>query len=83
MTRSELVDLIENAGDIMFDCLDKHYTILTWTDDGILIGEQITETQKKERNEYFDSAEELVAEFKVNGIHLYDLLDSINITFCN
>ncbi len=83
MTRNELVDLIENGGDIMFDCLDKHFTILTWTDQGIFIGEQITENQKKDIHEYFDSAEQLVAEFKVNGIHLYDLLDKINITFCN
>lgn len=83
MTRNELVNLIDNGGDIMFDCLDKHYTILTWTDDGILIGEQITDTQKEEINEYFETAEQLVSEFKVNGIPLYDLLDKINITFCN
>lgn len=83
MTRNELVNLIENGGDIMFDCMDKHYTILTWTDDGILIGEQITNTQKEEINEYFDTAEQLVSEFKVNGIPLCDLLDKINITFCN
>lgn len=80
MTRNELVNLIDNGGDIMFDCLDKHYTILTWTDNGILIGEQITATQKEEINEYFDTAEQLVSEFKVNGIHLYDLLDEIKIT---
>ncbi|MGN1114311.1 MAG: hypothetical protein ACI4RC_04240 [Oscillospiraceae bacterium] len=83
MTRNELIDLIENGGDIMFDCLDKHYTILTWTDDGIFIGEQITENQKEDIHEYFDSAEHLVSNFKVNGVHLYDLLDKINITFCN
>lgn len=83
MTRSELVDLIENGGDIMFDCLDKHYTILTWTKEGIFIGEQITETQKEDIHEYFESAEQLVSNFKVNGIHLYELLDEINITFCN
>lgn len=80
MTRSELVDLIENGRDILFDCLDKHYTILTWTAEGIFIGEQITETQKEDVHEYFDSAEDLVSNFKVNGIHLYNLLDEVKIT---
>ncbi|MDO5125344.1 MAG: hypothetical protein Q4D35_03090 [Ruminococcus sp.] len=83
MTKSEFIDLIENGGDIMFDCLDKHYTILTWTDDGIFIGEQITETQKEEISEYFNSAEDLVANFKVHGIPLGELIDEVNVTFCN
>ncbi len=80
MTKNELIDLIENSGDIMFDCLDKHYSVFTWTEDGIFIGEQITEEQPEDIHEYFDTAEELVNNFKVNGIHLYDLLDKIKIT---
>lgn len=80
MTRNELVELIENGRDIMFDCLDKHYTILTWTNEGIFIGEQITDTQRDDIHEYYDTAEQLVSNFKVNGIYLYELLDKITIT---
>ncbi|SDA20100.1 hypothetical protein SAMN02910447_01681 [Ruminococcus sp. YE71] len=83
MTKKELIELIDTSGDIMFDCEDKHYTILTWTDEGIFIGEQITETQKKDRHEYFKTGEQLVSEFLVNGKPLGDICDRIVITFSN
>lgn len=40
MTRSEFIRKIEEGRDIMFDVLGRHYTILTWLDEGIGIGEQ-------------------------------------------
>lgn len=34
----QLKDLIDSGGDIEFSVCGKKYTILPWTDDGIVIG---------------------------------------------
>lgn len=76
MTRNEFIEKINNGYDIMLDVLDKHLTILTWTEKGIFIGEQ-----NKEGDEmYFTSAEELADKYLVNGTPIGLLSDNVIIT---
>lgn len=77
MTKKTLIDKIENGSDIMFDVAGKHFTILTWMDDGIAIGEQHPNDGELQ---YFDSAEELVDGFEVDGKSLASLADKVVIT---
>jgi len=77
MTKSELIEQIENGSDIMFDVAKKHFTILTWTDDGIAIGEQFPNDGELQ---YYESAEDLVEGFMVNGRPLGSLAKDIVIT---
>ncbi len=76
MTKSELIKKITYGSDIMFDVRGKHYTILTWPDKGIAIGEQGI----YEEPLYFDSAEDLVNHFMVDAVPLSDLCSEIVIT---
>ena len=76
MTKNEFVSKIDNGYDIMFDILDRHFTIVTWLDEGIGIGEQ----RKNTPPEIFRTAEELVECFKVDGRTLAELVDDIVIT---
>lgn len=77
MTRAELVDKIDNGSDIMFSVVGKQYTVLTWTDDGIAIGEQHPNDGELQ---YFDTPEELVDTFMIAGKTLGELADKIVIT---
>ncbi len=53
MNRNEFIDKIEKGSDITFDVCGRHFTILTWLDDGIGIDEQ----HPKDGNvQYYDSA---------------------------
>ena len=76
MTRKELIEKIDKGSDILFDVAGRHFTILTWTDKGIAIGEQ----NKNTPAEYFDSPEALVDNFKVDGVTLAELSRGIVIT---
>ena len=76
MTKNEFISKIDNGYDIMFDVLDRHFTIVTWLDEGIGIGEQ----HKNSSPEIFGTAEELVECFKVDGRTLADLAEAIKIT---
>lgn len=77
MTRAELIDKIDNGSDIMFSVAGKQYTILTWTDDGIAIGEQYPNDSEIK---YFDTPEELVDNFKIAGKPLGEMSKEIVIT---
>lgn len=77
MTRNELIEKIENGSDILFDVSGKHYTILTWCDEGIAIGEQ---NRPEDPLLYFPTAKELVENFKVNGVPLGELAAGVRIT---
>lgn len=77
MTKKELIDKIVNGCDIMFDVAGKHFTILTWTDEGIAIGEQHPNDGELQ---YFDSAEDLVDGFMVDGKSLSSLSAKVVIT---
>ena len=76
MTKEEFKDLIENGRDIMFDVSGKHYTILTWWDDGILIAEQNTENHKG----VFSNEADLLDNYHIDGIPLGKLSEQIVIT---
>lgn len=77
MTKNEFIDKIENGSDIMFDVADRHFSIFTWMDEGIGIGEQYPHDDKMQ---YFDSAEALVENYTVDGKPLSDLIDKVVIT---
>lgn len=77
MTKSELIEKIDNGNDIMFNVGNRRYTILTWTDEGIAIGEQHPNDGELQ---YYDSSEELVEGFKINGKPLASLSEQIVIT---
>lgn len=72
-----MIDKIDNGNDIMLSVAGKRYTILTWTDDGIAIGE-------RHPNDgdllYFDTAEELVDGFKVGDKSLGEMSKEVRIT---
>lgn len=77
MTKSDFINKIESGSDIMFDVYDKHYTILTWCDDGIGIDEQ---HPNEKGMRYFGSASELAEKFLVNNIPIGELTNEIIIT---
>ena len=63
MTKEELVSLIEDGSDIVFEVNDKSFTILTWTEGGISIAEGYKpETEKK-----YKIATDLVSEYIIDG----------------
>lgn len=77
MTENEFIEIVEPGGDIMFDCHGKHYTILMWTDEPIYIAEQVTEENEAE----FDTIEELMNNYMIDGVPLKDRVNEIKITF--
>ena len=77
MTRAELIDIIDNGSDIMFSVAGRHYTILTWTDKGIAIGEQYPNDHEIR---YFETAEELVDHTVIDGKSLGEMAGEIVIT---
>lgn len=77
MKKDELIAKIENGRDIMFDVGSRHYTIITWLDDGIGIGEQ--NKPEKEISVYPD-ADTLLKDFLVDGKPLGDLAEKVVIT---
>ena len=77
MTRSEFITKIENGYDNMFDVAGKHYTILTWTDAGIEIGEQ---NRPDVPIQCFATAEQLVDNFLVHDVPLSKLVQKVVIT---
>lgn len=77
MTKLELIDLIANGRDIMFDVAGKHYTILTWCEEGIGIDQQYPNDFQMS---YYPDATALVENFKVNSVPLGELAAGIRIT---
>lgn len=77
MTRDDLIEKIECGSDIMFDVKEKHFTIITWADAGIYIDEQYPNDI---RGETFESAEELVDHFMIDGNSLGELASEVVIT---
>lgn len=76
MSKDELIDKIDNGNDILFDVSGRHFTILTWMDEGIAIGEQQTDGDLQ----FFDTAEDLVEQFVVGGKTLAELAKQVVIT---
>ncbi len=77
MTKAELIKKIYEGSDIMFDVEDKHFTILTWTEKGINIGEQYP---KEPKDQYFATPEELLDNYLIDGIPLGELSEKVVIT---
>ncbi len=77
MTKTEFIKKIENGSDIMFDVGDRHFTILTWIDDGFFIDEQFPNDNKEAS---FKTATELVEKYKIGDVPLANLCDKIRIT---
>ena len=77
MKKSEFIVKIENGRDIMFDVGEHHYTIITWLDEGIGIGEQ-----NKPQSEIliYPDADALLKDFLVDDKPLGDLTENIVIT---
>ena len=82
MTNKEFISIIDNSGDIMLTCGKHKLTIITWADEGIGIGFQ-NENPEMNKIQYFSSSTELVKNFLLDGIPLENMVDEINITFCN
>ena len=77
MTKKELNNLIAEGSDIMFSVAGRNFTIITWTDDGIAIGEQ---SPNDGELEFFETPEDLLEKFMVNGAPLGQLADKVTIT---
>ena len=77
MTKDDFVEKIENGSDIMFSVSGKQFTILTWMDDGIAIGEQHPNDGDLQ---YYDTAEDLVERFMIDGKPLGAIASNIKIT---
>ena len=77
MTKNEFINKIERGSDIMFDVHDKHFTILTWCNEGIGIDEQ---HPNEKGMQYFETASELAEKFLVNNIPIGNLVNNIIIT---
>lgn len=77
MTKNELIGKIENGSDIMFDVIGRHFTILTWTDEGIAIGEQFPYDGDMK---YYSTAVELVENYKIGEMVLAELAGQVIIT---
>ncbi len=77
MKKSEIAAKIESGRDIMFDVGNRHYTIITWLDDGIGIGEQ----DKPENGiSVYPDVDTLLKEFRIDNSPLESLVEKIVIT---
>ena len=72
----KLKELVEFGADIEFRYQGKDYTILPWTDDGIIIG-----LQNSNEDSIFQTYEDMIEEYKLNGKRMKDVLEEIEITF--
>ncbi len=77
MTKTELIQKIEDGYDILFDVMGRHFTIFTWTNEGIAIDEQ---HPKDGHPQFFPSAAALVDGFWVDGVPLAELAEKVTIT---
>lgn len=67
-------EAIEFGSDIEFRYKNKNYTILPWTDEGIVIGLQNSDDDSK-----FKSADELIDNYTIDGNKMKDIIDDIEI----
>lgn len=77
MTRNDFAEMVNQGGDFMFDCGGKHYTLCYWSDSPIIIAEQNTEANEQE----FETVEELMDQYKVNGIPIGEQTEKIVVTY--
>ena len=77
MNRAELKEKIEKGSDVLFDVKDKHFTLITWDEEGIGIDESNT---VESNIKFFKTADDLLNNFFVNGKCLGDLAADVVIT---
>ncbi len=70
MTRNELIRRVKYGTDIVFNVREKCFTILNW--ESFIIAEAYAEEEKT-----YETAEELVDQFMVNGKSLGELAGEI------
>ena len=71
-------ELVEFGADIEFRYKGKDYTILPWTDDGIVIG-----VQNSDEDSIFKTYEDMINGYMINGKVMKEVLDEIEITFAS
>lgn len=72
----KLTELINSGADIEFSVRGKQYTILSWTEDGIVIG-----PKNSDNDMVFRDADELYDQFLIDGVPLRKMIDQITIEF--
>ena len=72
----KLKTLIDTCGDTEFSVGSQNYTIITWMDDGLLIG-----PQGSDQDQTFQTADDLIQGYQIGGKPLADLADQITILF--
>lgn len=73
----ELKKLVDFGADIMFVCRGIGYTILAGADEGIIIGIQ----NDDDNDGCFETYEDMVDNYLIDGKKMRDVLDDIRITF--
>lgn len=71
---NDLKKAIEFGSDIEFNYKDKSYTILPWTEDGIVIG-----PQNEDNDMVFKTADELIDGYMLDGKSIREVIDTIDI----
>nr|DAI14851.1 MAG TPA: hypothetical protein [Bacteriophage sp.] len=77
MNRAELKEKIEKGSDVLFDIKDKHFTLITWVEEGIGIDES---NSLKNNMQFFKTADDLLNAFLIDGKCLGDLAADVVIT---
>lgn len=70
----QLKETIDFGSDIEFRYKGKDYTILPWTDEGIVIG-----PQKSNEESIYKTADDLINNHKIDGNFIKDIIQDIEI----
>lgn len=73
----KLKELIDFGLDIEFKYNDKEYTILPWTEEGIVIGQQ-----NSDNDTIYKTSDELLNNYKIDGKLIKDIINDIQILLC-
>ena len=71
---NKLKSAIEFGLDIEFRYNNKDYTILPWTDEGIVIGPQGTDNDS-----IYQTSDDLINKHKIDGKYIKDIIKDIEI----
>lgn len=71
---NDLINAINQGSDIEFQCNGKMYTILPWTDEGIVIG-----PQNSDNDFIYKTADELINNYRIDGKSIKDMIDQLEI----
>lgn len=71
---NKLKAAIDFGTDIEFKYKDKAYTILPWTDDGIVIGPQNSDDDR-----IYKTSDELISNYRIDGKLIKDIIQDLEI----